>query len=349
MEISMSVILTLFLVIIYIFCVIMLLAEKAKILKNARLRHIIMAIILIFITPILLLKLDFLDYLKEKGPIGDSIGGFTAPIIGGLNAILVYLAFKEQIKANEQQGNTFVQQQIESRFFELLKIHRDNVMAMKYKEYEVRYIFREIKNDIHFFLTSINDQKETKTVYLKISYLIVYFGYLSNKKYLTSKIEDILLNKNTTKNIFENAFDYQKYLGSIEHEDYENLIDFYGGNGQVAVLGTYFRHLFQTIKYIDEQPSLSYREKYNYIKTLRVQLSEYEQIILFYNSLTFLGEAWELGVDDVNKKLITKYNLIKNILTDLPIEPKKFYPDVSYEKDAKEPTKERLALESFYR
>lgn len=38
---------------------------------------------------------------SETGPIGDTIGGITAPIIGFMSAILIYISFREQIRANE--------------------------------------------------------------------------------------------------------------------------------------------------------------------------------------------------------------------------------------------------------
>lgn len=37
----------------------------------------------------------------DTGPIGDTIGGLTAPFINGISAILVYLAFRSQYRANE--------------------------------------------------------------------------------------------------------------------------------------------------------------------------------------------------------------------------------------------------------
>lgn len=40
---------------------------------------------------------------SETGGIGDTIGGITAPLINTLGAILVYLSFRTQIKANEIQ------------------------------------------------------------------------------------------------------------------------------------------------------------------------------------------------------------------------------------------------------
>lgn len=44
----------------------------------------------------------YLDF-SETGSIGDTIGGITAPIINLFAAFLVYLAFREQVKANDIQ------------------------------------------------------------------------------------------------------------------------------------------------------------------------------------------------------------------------------------------------------
>jgi hypothetical protein len=46
-------------------------------------------------------------------------------------------------------------------------------------------------------------------------------------------------------------------------------------DGQQSRLGHYFRHMFQPANLF------SYKDKYNYIKTLRAQLSTHEQAILF--------------------------------------------------------------------
>lgn len=41
--------------------------------------------------------------LSEKGPIGDALGGITAPIIGLASVILLYLTLQEQVKINKEQ------------------------------------------------------------------------------------------------------------------------------------------------------------------------------------------------------------------------------------------------------
>ena len=48
------------------------------------------------------LKTKFGCFDDSTGVIGDTIGGTTAPIIGFVNAVLLYLAFKAQLEANAQ-------------------------------------------------------------------------------------------------------------------------------------------------------------------------------------------------------------------------------------------------------
>lgn len=117
-------------------------------------------------------------------------------------------------------------------------------------------------------------------------------------------------------------------------------VKYYGGHQ--FQLGHYFRHLYQTVRYVNEQHCLTYKKKYEYIKLLRAQLSNYEQAILFFNSLSQLGRTWEItpvvngeckGFNENDFHLITKYNLIKNLPcgSQLGIDPELFYPNVQYE------------------
>lgn len=125
-------------------------------------------------------------------------------------------------------------------------------------------------------------------------------------------------------------------------QDYHNRYTKYYGGHQFR-LGHYFRHLFNTVKFINLQSHINYAVKYDYIKTLRSQLSTYEQAVLFLNSASALGEAWEINPESSTSKdfsyfdfeLITKYNLIKNIpgnsIYGIPF--KYFYPNIEYESD----------------
>lgn len=74
----------------------------------------IILVLIIFIVLLSVFGITALIY-KDKtilnpNEIGDAIGGMTAPIIGLFSAFLVYIAFRAQIKANEQlqKQNEFI-------------------------------------------------------------------------------------------------------------------------------------------------------------------------------------------------------------------------------------------------
>ncbi|KEQ31648.1 hypothetical protein N180_15530 [Pedobacter antarcticus 4BY] len=127
--------------------------------------------------------------------------------------------------------------------------------------------------------------------------------------------------------------DYMKYYGGHQHR-----------------LGHYFRHLFQTYKYLHYHPNLNMKEKYFYGKTLRAQLSTYEQALLFINSISTVGMKWELLAEYKEKSgmnlerifklrrdnhLITRYNLIKNLPgeSSFGFKYRTYYPSIKYESE----------------
>ena len=117
--------------------------------------------------------------------------------------------------------------------------------------------------------------------------------------------------------------------------------------------GNYFRQLFQIVNYANTQQWLYYGDKYGYVKMLRSQFSNQEEVLLYYNSLSDVGVAWEFadkGTDkaDMNKQLITKYNLLKNIphQTTTP-KVEDFYPLISYE-DSSDVNGRRKEIERKY-
>lgn len=54
-------------------------------------------------------------------------------------------------------------------------------------------------------------------------------------------------------------------------------------------------------------------------------------MVEFYNSLSVLGQDWEYSLDGAKRKLITKYNMIKNIPDDKYGYLRSFYPGVKFE------------------
>jgi hypothetical protein len=109
--------------------------------------------------------------------------------------------------------------------------------------------------------------------------------------------------------------------------------DKYYFNGHQSRLGHYFRHLRSIVTFVHRNTLLTPIQKKDYMRILRAQLSNHEQIILFFNSISDLGLKWELKNDN-NETLITTYNLIRNI----PLgsiygyRPKRYYPNLKMEK-----------------
>jgi hypothetical protein len=371
---------------------------------------------------------------ERAGEIGDVFGGTLGPIIALVGSLLTFAAFSVQYIANQQQRNQFEKQstnaaieRFEGNYFELIRLHRDNVSALKYEKFYVndvnlsegRKVFRiilreffECYRDVKRFSKSKNPDDYYKVRYkeriaevfssvnpsidlvevaqIDIAYSIVFFGlgdegeivlrhrflkkykdeyFFRLLKYMRLKPKgenkaiytkwELLqrMNKADRKNVLDELYEYRL------HQDISTLspaawiiltrreFDKYYGGHQHR-LGHYFRHLFQSYKYLNEQSVLKEDEKYFYGKMLRAQLSTYEQLLLFINSLSSLGMKWEITPDlphtdlnnlssselqllKSNRKLITKYQLIKNVPGShfFDIVYKRYYPNIHYEDD----------------
>lgn len=75
--------------------------------------------------------------------------------------------------------------------------------------------------------------------------------------------------------------------------------------GHQSRLRHYYRHLYQAVRYVDGQ--LIDVDKYEYVKTIRAQLSTHEQALLLVNSLTPIGQDWW------GKDLLIKYRMVQNL------------------------------------
>lgn len=356
--------------------------------------------------------------MDATGQIGDFIGGVVGTLFSLVGVLLLFITLRDQ-------RESFKKERFENHFFELVKLHRDNISELQYTKYEsgkmqaslnrkvFKKIYEEFKEslfDVRHFLNSTEPddyylpkyKKKILNIFkvnsldvdlielatINIAYCITFFGVdevgemalvnLFQKKYkpeyflhvlyfiklkpkkeykISFKNWEILRQKDYVvfkemlyKLYFYNKPKHEIVLNQLELEIYSNskLIKYYGGHQHR--LGHYFRHLFQTYKFLNKQTILSTDEKYMYGKTLRAQLSTYEQYLLFFNSISSLGMRWELNqeietfhdkhseeaikiIED--NKLITKYNLIKN----LPgrhfykIYYSHFYPKVDYESD----------------
>ena len=114
------------------------------------------------------------------------------------------------------------------------------------------------------------------------------------RKITSAKRNKLLASHNLDRYFYDN--DFVKYYGGHQHR-----------------LGHYFRHLFQAAQYVNNQNRLDKKGKYFYMKTLRAQLSTYEQEVLFINSLSFLGMSWELFPEYKKSKFDIIFKLFLHI------------------------------------
>lgn len=349
--------------------------------------------------------------MSSTGQVGDFIGGIVGTIFSLAGFLILILTLNEQTKFAYKE-------RFESKFFDLLKLHRENIQEMQSESkngrkelHDIFGQFLKCRQEIMFFFKRKKDFHIYKDEYiiklkqslektnanidlvslakLNIPYLIIFYGLgaegketLRNQlksRYKSEFYEPILeflamkpikeskyynrwktLHKIADKKNREKAFEIVRKLRNnpnytdeafpniiikAENNKYpNNYIKFYGGHQYK--LGHYFRHLFQTFTFINEQKNLSPEEKYFYAKTLRAQLSTAEQSLLFVNSISHLGLVWDLAPNIrknnnsffqqkrlKDKRLITKYNLIKNLPSEsiFGITYRDYYPEVDYE------------------
>jgi len=257
----------------------------------------------------------------------------------------------EEVKLNGKSVFEVFQYQIEEAIEIVTKfVETESAMKELYLDSDEKY-----KDD-----RDIWGEKLLERNRINIAFLIAFFGVKPNgykilsKKYLSGynkdKIDKILRDfrlklsasqvdpnspkKNNPVTVSDTIHNECKYFAGFQYST-----------------GNYFRTLFHCVSYVNKQPFLSFQEKYGYIKMLRCQMSNAEEMVLFYDSISDLGLAWEYDrkiEDTVNNKLITKYNIIKNI----PIDGRKdlpavFYPNVIFENLEHVP-QNRNSLENQY-
>jgi len=349
-----------------------------------------------------------------SGQFGDFFGGVAGTFFALSGTLLIYLNFNAQRKQNELTS-------FESSFFEMLRLHRDNISELKYTKhkhqkdytYENRQVFREISKEFiqcYREVKKISNSKKVEDYVLPthqvkfnsiankagikidaielaiidLAYMVVFFGlgeegeqlikqaarakynpkyYFRLLHYIKLKPKgshpnwskwgalknlqekdlhetlDILYSsrKDLTKLNTENAT-AKLFLGVGKYEKY------YGGH-QLR-LGHYFRHLYQSYKFLDSSDFLNDAQKRHYGKMLRAQLSTYEQALLFINSLSWQGMRWGIRAEIIRPQksgnenntksdYIARYELIKN----LPgahmsgIRYRRYYPSIIFETD----------------
>lgn len=268
----------------------------------------------------------------EPNEFGDYFGGVMNPLIGITAAFITFLAFYIQYVANKKITNQFKIQQFESQFYEMIRLHKENVNEIEINQIELKKRY----NDTGIMKgyspeSTIVRAREVFVIYaneLEIVYRIIVKYQTNKKKAFDSayKIffnglhlgDDRLAELSTFQKKHKEAFlekttaETPKYiLDNIPIKAKYSLFE-----GHENKLGHYYRHLYHTVKFVVNYDNtiINYTEKRKYLRLLRAQLSNYEQLMLFYNWYSGYGENWEINKFFSNYRMI--HNLPNNIFFD---------------------------------
>lgn len=92
---------------------------KINLTKKEKISFLIIGILICFLPYLFTRNFDIISF-KDTGNIGDTIGGVTAPFLSFFGSILVFLALKAQIDANEEIKIQFQRQNQDQLFFRLI-------------------------------------------------------------------------------------------------------------------------------------------------------------------------------------------------------------------------------------
>lgn len=283
-----------------------------------------------------LIDLQNVDDYSELGPFGDYIGGVLNPLISGFAVFAAGFAFYAQYQANKQVQKQFKVQQFENQFYEMIRLHKENVNTLYLRiKKKVKYSGKKqivestVTGKMVFDLMAFEFQiiymiglknffNETPKARLNEVYNIFFKGISERDKGIHSFYDEILELES-----YLDKLDYKAFNTKIKDRlkfsrDITPKIEFALFKGHARQLSHYYRHLFLTVKFVANQDEtfMSYEKKRNYLRILRSQLSDTEQIFLFYNWYSDFGKQWENN----ENKFLTDYRMIHNLFDDLLID-----------------------------
>jgi hypothetical protein len=105
-------------------------------------------IFFILVLPFIFTRYSLIGFGIKPNEIGDAINGLTAPIIGTFSVLLVYLAFKSQLDANEKLNQANVK---------LLKISEDQLRFTEFQMFKEKLEYIKNNHDTSFIFNLSNE------------------------------------------------------------------------------------------------------------------------------------------------------------------------------------------------
>jgi hypothetical protein len=236
------------------------------------------------------------------GQFGDFVGGYIGTAFTLISVVLLFATLKNQRNAAQEQN-------FETKYFELIKMHRDNVSELELQNAKGRKIFVSLMREFRSILCVTRrvglecQQNLSQQQLLHIAYYCLFYGTGPNSsRMLKMSLAEF---DNNFVSMLESELNKDEAKENVRADRKLCYVPF---EGHQSRLGHYYRHLYQTVCYVDKQKLLL--DKYEYVKTIRAQLTTHEQALLLLNSLAPIGNDWW------KKGLIVKYRMVQNLPRD---------------------------------
>lgn len=204
--------------------------------------------------------------LNFLSTVGEFVGGVIGTILTFLSVIILTITFIQQKKVTEANIKQQDIQRFNDMFYELLRLYREQVDSLSLENYEVKKI----------------GKGEEKVVY-------------KGKEFFDKGKEEV--------------YKYNEYL---KNDSVINAyMEFFAKNR--SGLATYFRTLYRILEIIDKSPLLEDKddkekegkERKEYAKIIRAQLTESELFFIRYNAWMPQGENFI--------QYLNKYRMLKHL------------------------------------
>lgn len=229
----------------------------------------------------------------------------------------------DQTAQFEKQNETLLRQNFENTYFHMLELHKQNIQEilvnnitgrdaiiklldiLKERYEATKKVLDGMTKGHYDRLGNFQGMMKTWNVDKKKDFSIKYaYGH-----FFYGKEYHVTINKSS---------DLRK-VESIVAQNMGKMIPpklseagLYCDQAFSSILGHYYRHIYQTVCFVDKQEILSEKEKYSYVKMLRAQLSDLEQVLFYYNAMSSMGEPW-IRHEEGGFSLLMRYRMIKNI------------------------------------
>lgn len=323
----------------------------------------VLVILLIFIFIGALLTRFATDYENVKdafslnNSILDTANGILAPLIAATAVATTFLAFLVQYQANQNQRNDINRERFERKFYEQLRLHKENTYEVNI--FNGAYVgrsafikmFSEFK-DCYRITLEIFQENEMSREYRhlniidvhEIAYQLFFFGVGKSSESFHSKdlqftplINDVISKIEELHKAYNSYYEYLVVRGkSIGNHPFEYQLGetrlkyiYRPFDGHVSRLGHYYRHLFHTVKFVARADEFDYQKpkkggnevvlaKREFLKVLRGQISNHEQALLYVNSLWKPGKKW-WAYENKESGKFEYYFLHYHILKNVPL------------------------------